>query len=76
LALRGLARRDWNSAGVAAAACALMAALYLPTIRAYGRPAPQALSLPIAAMLYLAMTIDSALAHALGRGGEWKGRVL
>jgi hopene-associated glycosyltransferase HpnB len=76
LALRGLARRDWNSAGVAAAAWALMAALYLPTIRAYGRPAPQALSLPIAAMLYLAMTIDSALAHALGRGGEWKGRVL
>ncbi len=76
LALRGLARRDWNSAGVAAAAWGLMAALYLPTIRAYGRPAPQALSLPVAAMLYVAMTIDSALAHALGRGGEWKGRVL
>ena len=30
--------------------------------------------LPLAALLYTAMTVDSALRHARGRGGTWKGR--
>jgi hopene-associated glycosyltransferase HpnB len=52
----------------------LAAVLYLPTLRAYGQPAPAAFALPIAAALYTAMTLDSALAHARQRGGVWKGR--
>jgi hypothetical protein len=71
----GIARRDARLAAVAGVTWALMSALYLPTVRAYGRPARDAVALPIAAALYVAMTVDSALAHARGRGGRWKGRV-
>jgi len=74
LALAGIARTDALLALVAAAAWALMAALYVPTLRVYGRPLQEALGLPIAAALYTAMTFDSALADARGRGGAWKGR--
>ena len=31
--------------------------------------------LPLIALFYLAVTIDSARRHLIGRGGEWKGRV-
>ena len=71
----GIARRDARLATVAGATWALMSALYLPTVRAYDRPARETLALPVAAALYVAMTVDSALAHARGRGGRWKGRV-
>ena len=69
-----LVRRDLRLACVAGAAWTLMAALYLPTLRAYERPSYEAFALPFAAALYLTMTLDSALAHARGRGGAWKGR--
>ena len=36
---------------------------------------PIELLLPLAGLLYAAMTLDSALAHWRGRGGAWKGRV-
>ncbi len=75
LTAAGIARRDPRLAVVAGVAWALMSALYLPTVRAYGRPARDVLTLPLAATLYVAMTLDSALAHARGRGGRWKGRV-
>lgn len=52
----------------------LMAALYRPTGRLYGRPAWEAALLPVAALLYLLVTLSSALAHWRGRGGAWKGR--
>jgi hopene-associated glycosyltransferase HpnB len=74
LALAGIARTDALLAGIAATAWALMAALYVPTLRVYDRPLQEALGLPIAAALYTMMTFDSALADARGRGGAWKGR--
>lgn len=52
----------------------LMSTAYLPTIRAYGLAAWRAGSLPVVAVLYGAMTVASALDHARGRGGAWKGR--
>ena len=54
---------------------ALMAFAILPTRRLYGQPARLAPLLPLAALLYCAMTLDSALAHRRGRGGAWKDRI-
>lgn len=53
----------------------LMALVYLPTIRFYRCQPVLALSLPLVALLYTLMTIDSALRYWQGRGGAWKGRV-
>ncbi|MBD2365380.1 glycosyltransferase [Anabaena minutissima FACHB-250] len=53
----------------------LMTWAYFPTIRFYRCSPVFALSLPAIAFLYTLMTIDSALRHWRGRGGEWKGRV-
>ena len=53
----------------------LMCAAYLPTLTFYDRPAVAALLLPVAAMLYTAMTVSSAIRHWNGKGGGWKGRV-
>ena len=61
-------------AALGAAGWLLMAASYVPTLRLYGRPWPAALSLPVAGLLYCAMTADSARRHWRGRGGHWKGR--
>jgi hypothetical protein len=43
-------------------------------IRYYRQPPPAALLLPVTAMFYLAMTLDSARRHLAGRGAAWKGR--
>jgi hypothetical protein len=51
-----------------------MSAAYAPTVRLYRQPLWRALTLPLAGMLYTAMTIDSARRHARGKGGTWKGR--
>ena len=59
---------------VGALAYATMSAAYAPTVRLYRLPLWRALTLPLAAVLYTAMTIDSALRHARGQGGLWKGR--
>ncbi|MEM7669248.1 MAG: glycosyl transferase family 2, partial [Pseudomonadota bacterium] len=53
----------------------LMALAYLPTIRLYGLHPGYSLLLPVSALFYMIMTIDSARQHWLGRGGAWKGRV-
>ncbi|MEU0934773.1 glycosyltransferase [Embleya sp. NPDC005971] len=53
---------------------ALMTATYLPMVRYYRQPAAAAVLLPFAALLYLGMTVHSALRHARGRGAAWKGR--
>jgi hopene-associated glycosyltransferase HpnB len=53
----------------------MMTCTYVPMLRFYGVASPAALLLPATALLYLAMTVDSARRHALGRGGAWKGRV-
>lgn len=56
------------------AAWAVMAGTYVPMLRYYGQPLWLAPVLPFTAMLYAAMTADSALQHFRGRGAAWKGR--
>ncbi|MBW4485542.1 MAG: glycosyltransferase [Tildeniella torsiva UHER 1998/13D] len=53
----------------------LMALAYWPTLRLYGGHPGLALALPIIALLYTLMTLDSARQHWAGQGGAWKGRV-
>ncbi len=57
-----------------AAAWALMAKAYRPTLRAYRLGPARAFTLPIAGALYMAMTVDSAVRHWRGVGGRWKAR--
>lgn len=53
----------------------IMTLAYVPILRFY-RVAPlAAVLLPLIALLYLVMTVDSARRHAVGRGGTWKGRI-
>ena len=59
---------------LALATWALMAWTYLPTLRLYRLNPLRALTLPLAGVLYLFMTLDSARLHWLGRGAHWKGR--
>lgn len=53
----------------------LMTLAYLPTIRLYQLSPTWAISLPLIAILYNLMTLDSARQHWQGEGGAWKGRV-
>ncbi|MBE9203142.1 glycosyltransferase [Synechocystis salina LEGE 06099] len=53
----------------------LMAIAYGPTLKFYGRSRLWGLTLPLIALLYSLMTLDSAWQHWRGRGGGWKGRV-
>ncbi|MFF3016797.1 glycosyltransferase [Streptomyces sp. NPDC057939] len=52
----------------------LMAGTYLPMLRHYRQPVALAPLLPFTALLYLLMTVDSAVQHYRGRGAAWKGR--
>ncbi|WUN35656.1 glycosyltransferase [Kitasatospora sp. NBC_00315] len=61
-------------AAFGAAAWLLMAGTYLPMLRHYRQPALAAPLLPFTALLYLLMTVDSAVQHRRGRGAAWKGR--
>ncbi len=72
--LAGVVRRDPLLAASGALGWLLMSVAYLPTVRAYRLPSTDVLTLPLAAMLYTAMTVDSALAYARKRGSSWKGR--
>jgi hopene-associated glycosyltransferase HpnB len=71
-------------AGPAAAWCAvagltgwlLQAVTYLPVLRLYRLSVLRALGLPLAALLYAAMTADSARRYHAGSGGAWKGRTI
>lgn len=56
------------------AGTALMLATYGPMLRYYRLAAWRVLTLPVAAALYTAMTVDSARRHRAGAGGAWKGR--
>jgi hopene-associated glycosyltransferase HpnB len=55
-------------------AWALMVVAYLPTVRYHGLPDPWALTLPLAALIYGAMTASSAIDHHSGRKQRWRGR--
>ena len=54
---------------------ALMTITYVPMLRLYGLSPLRAPCLPLIAVLYAAMTVDSARRHYRGRGGAWKGRI-
>ena len=56
------------------AAWVLMAVSFQPMLRFYGRSALWGGALPGIAAFYAGCTLQSALAHARGRGGMWKGR--
>lgn len=53
----------------------LMTLAYLPTIRLYQLSPLWAIALPLIALFYNLMTLDSARQHWQGKGGAWKGRV-
>jgi hopene-associated glycosyltransferase HpnB len=75
LAVLSLPFHGDNLTGSLGAVAWMLAGLaYLPTIHLYGLSPWRALCLPFAALIYGAMTIDSAIAHWRGRGGAWKGR--
>ena len=57
------------------AASAMMVIAYTPTLRLYTRPAWESCLLPISALLYSVMTIDSARRYWAGTAPSWKGRV-
>jgi hopene-associated glycosyltransferase HpnB len=56
------------------AAWGLMYRTYLPMNKWYGQPRRLALALPLSALLYTLMTLDSAWCFWKKRGGSWKGR--
>jgi hopene-associated glycosyltransferase HpnB len=60
---------------IAGLACwIVMALLCQPTLRLYQVSPLYGLLLPLIAAIYMCFTCASALAHARGRGGMWKGR--
>jgi hopene-associated glycosyltransferase HpnB len=63
-------------AGAGLAGWAVMTVTYVPVLRLYRLSPLRAPALPFVALLYAAMTVDSARRHYAGRGGEWKGRVI
>ncbi|HET6966562.1 MAG TPA: glycosyltransferase [Acidimicrobiales bacterium] len=52
----------------------LLTASYVPMVAYYGVGLQWALTLPVAATIYGAMTVDSARRHRRGAGAAWKGR--
>ena len=68
----------WHGArlatALAGAAWLMMAVVVLPTLSLYRQSPAWAPVLPIAALLYCAMTVTSAVDYARGHGGRWKGR--
>lgn len=59
---------------LALAALIMMLASYVPTLRYYGISGWYMLTLPLAAILFACMTVDSARQHRTGRGNIWKDR--
>jgi hopene-associated glycosyltransferase HpnB len=60
--------------GAGVAGWALMSLSYLPMLRLYRLSPLRAPGLPLIALLYAAMTADSARRHYAGLGAEWRGR--
>lgn len=72
----GVVRGEAGLAILGGLAFSGMALAFRPMVRFYGLRAGWALTLPLAAVLYGAMTLDSAWQHRRGTGGRWKGRVM
>lgn len=62
------------AAGLGLGAWAIMAVTYVPMLGVYRLGLWRAPTLPVLALAYIAMTLDSARRHRAGRGGVWKGR--
>ncbi|HTZ27043.1 MAG TPA: glycosyltransferase [Streptosporangiaceae bacterium] len=75
LAAAGGTAAAWVAAA-GLAGWAIMALSYVPILRLYRLSPLRAPCLPLIAMLYAAMTADSARRYHLGRGGQWKGRTI
>ncbi|MFD3487287.1 glycosyltransferase [Streptomyces sp. NPDC058665] len=73
-AYAGLSGGDTPAGLLGGAAWAVMAGTYLPILRYYRQSLWLAPLLPFTALLYLLMTVDSAVRHYRGRGAAWKGR--
>lgn len=69
--LVGAAAREPLPAALGAAAWAVMAAIYLPTVRLFRLSPAWALALPAAGLPYGGMTVDSAIRHAAGARRAW-----
>ncbi|MCI3226422.1 glycosyltransferase [Streptomyces sp. NP-1717] len=70
----GLAGGDTPAGLLGGVAWAVMAGTYVPVLRYYRQSLWLAPLLPFTALLYLLMTVDSAVRHYRGRGAAWKGR--
>ncbi|MFC8076133.1 glycosyltransferase [Streptomyces sp. NPDC057307] len=70
----GLSGGDTAAGLLGGAAWAVMAGTYVPVLRYYRQSLWLAPLLPFTALLYLLMTVDSAVRHYRGRGAAWKGR--
>lgn len=62
--------------GVGLASWALMSASYLPALTLYRQPAWASVFMPLAALLYTLMTIDSARKFLTGQPPRWRNRQL
>lgn len=71
----GLVLGDRLLAALGAIGWLVMAATFVPMLRHYRLNRWRAPLLPAIAVLYAAMTVDSARRHRAGRGAAWKGRV-
>ena len=74
LAGRGGDGRRRSRFGAGLAGWALMSLSFLPMLRLYRLSPLRAPGLPLIALLYAAMTADSARRHYAGRGAQWRGR--
>jgi len=70
----GLMAGDVAGRAISASAFATMAGLYCPVLRYYRRSLLWAFTLPLIAVLFLAMTWSSAFRFWRGRRSAWKGR--
>ena len=67
----GAAGMQARLAALGLAAWVVMTLVYAPTVRFFGLRLTWALTLPLAGLLYGAMTVDSALQHVAGRRRVW-----
>ncbi|MFF0744680.1 glycosyltransferase [Streptomyces sp. NPDC004111] len=70
----GLLTGDATAGWTGFAAWAVMAGSYVPMLRYYRQTVALAPLLPLTALLYTLMTVDSAVQLHRGRGAAWKGR--
>jgi len=70
--IAGLITGSPLAAAAGLAAWALMTASYVPMLRLYRLFTGRALALPLIALMYTAMTVDSARRHYAGRAVAWR----